>query len=97
MRPTLIYFIRPAGKRGPIKIGCSITPEKRLASLSPFAPFPLEIMGSISGDFDDESFIHQCFAADHVHGEWFKGTPHVRKFVAKIIKAGAFPRWNYQK
>lgn len=89
MRPSLVYFIRPRGKRGPIKIGTSSVPENRLNSLTPWSPWPLEVMGAVPGSYSEESFLHQCFAASHQHGEWFKATPHVRGFIAKIIAAGS--------
>jgi hypothetical protein len=87
-RPTLVYFIKPKGKKGPIKIGCSHTPADRLEALAAWSPWPLEVMGSVPGSFKEEEYLHQCFAASHMHREWFKATPHLCSNVKKIIDAG---------
>lgn len=33
MNPTFVYFIKPKGRKGPIKIGCSNAPADRLMAL----------------------------------------------------------------
>lgn len=66
-----VYFIKPVGKPGPIKIGCSQTPDARLESINAWAPYPLEMLVSISGSFELERRLHTCFSAFHSHGEWF--------------------------
>jgi hypothetical protein len=57
-----VYFIKPVGMDGPIKIGCSNIPEHRLVSLSMWSPFPLEIIGKTPGNLKDEGFLHRCFS-----------------------------------
>lgn len=88
MSKTLVYFIKPKGRKGPIKIGCSNVPETRLSALSAWSPYRLEIIGTVPGDYPDEAFIHRCLAADHSHREWFKATPLVVTTISKIIEAG---------
>ncbi len=87
MSERYVYFIKPVGMDGPIKIGCSNLPEGRLASLETWSPVPLEIIFTVPGDFKLERNIHDCFADAHSHREWFKATP---KLVAAIsaLRAG---------
>lgn len=66
-----VYFIKPVGKPGPIKIGCSQSPDARLESINAWAPHPLEMLVSIPGSFELERRLHTCFSAFHSHGEWF--------------------------
>lgn len=85
-RPTSrVYFIKPVGMDGPIKIGCSILPEKRLQELTVWSPFPLEVIGSVLGQIADEQFLHRCFADCHSHREWFYSTPALRETITKIL------------
>lgn len=45
MRNTHVYFIKPIGMDGPIKIGCSDKPARRLITLAAWSPFG---MGNIT-------------------------------------------------
>lgn len=83
-----IYFIKPAGLDGPVKIGCSDWPKERLLQLSVWSPWPLEVAATILGTVGDEQFLHCCFATSHSHREWFHSTPMLRETIAKIV-AGA--------
>lgn len=84
-----IYFIKPIGLSGPIKIGCSAAPKNRLQSLSVWSPFPLEILISIDGTRKLETNIHACLARSHSHREWFHSTDEVVSLIEKL-RAG-FP------
>lgn len=66
-----VYFMRPIGMFGPIKIGCSSSPGARLRELMTWSPFELELLVTIPGDFDLEKKLHGRFAYLHRHGEWF--------------------------
>jgi hypothetical protein len=70
--PPFIYFMKPVGMTGPIKIGCSFMPERRLSTLSTWSPFELEIITTIAGGQRLERNIHECFADLHSHREWFR-------------------------
>lgn len=70
---------------GPVKIGCSILPEKRLQDFLAWSPFPLEIIGSAVGSVKDEQFLHCCFAGCHSHREWFYSTPFLRETIKRIL------------
>lgn len=69
-----VYFMRPVGMLGPVKIGCSEAPEARLLSLSTWSPFPLEVAAMVPGNWKLEHMLHQCFADAHSHREWFHPT-----------------------
>jgi hypothetical protein len=88
-RLPFVYFVKPIGLDGPIKIGCSFTPEGRLSALMTWSPWPLEIIATVRGDRDLEKNIHECFAHSHSHREWFRSTPELRAAIAKI--AGGAP------
>lgn len=83
-----VYFARPAGFDGPIKIGCSIEPAARVLNLAIWSPFPLELIGSVPGSYQDETFLHKCFADSHSHHEWFRSSPALRDAIATILAAG---------
>jgi hypothetical protein len=85
----VVYFMKPKGKSGPIKIGCSHVPEERLESLSAWSPYPLEIIGTVPGDFPDESYLHRCLADHHLHREWFKAASIVLDTIRKVLAAGS--------
>jgi hypothetical protein len=87
--PNYIYFIRPAGANGPIKIGCSSVPKDRLEAISVWSPLPLEMIGTVPGSFDDEKFLHQCFADQHSHREWFHASDKLETIIAEILDAGS--------
>lgn len=67
----MIYFIKPVGMRGPIKIGCSHAPQIRLGQHNAVSPIPLEIVAVTEGNLGLEAAIHSCFRDLHSHGEWF--------------------------
>ena len=83
--PKQIYFVRPVGMDGPIKIGCSANPASRLTVLSAWSPFPLEMIGSVLGDFDDENSLHRRFSDLHTRKEWFMSSPLLRDTIEKIL------------
>lgn len=66
-----VYFMKPVGLYGPIKIGCSYLPSQRLVALSVWSPFELEVVASVPGDFALEAKLHNLFAASRAHREWF--------------------------
>jgi hypothetical protein len=84
-----VYFIKPVGMDGPIKIGCSDVPERRLATLAAWSPWPLHVIGFVPGDGKDEAFLHHCFFDHHTHHEWFRSSPELRDAIAKVIAAGS--------
>lgn len=89
MSQRLVYFIKPIGLSGPIKIGSSCFPEERLLSFSVWSPFRLELIGAVPGTYGDENFLHQCFADVHSHREWFRSTPSLIEAINKVLAAGS--------
>ena len=79
-----VYFIRPVGQPGPVKIGCSIMPQARLEAYMTWAPHPLEIVAKVPGTCDLERVIHRCFADQHSHREWFYPSKRLTKLIADL-------------
>lgn len=84
MSQSFVYFIKPVGLDGPIKIGCSGNVTSRLATLMSWSPFPLEVVATIPGSFDLEQNIQDCFLDCLRHGEWFNAEPRLVDAIAKI-------------
>lgn len=87
-RVTHVYFIKPAGMSGPIKIGCSYLPANRLIDLTMWSPFKLEVIGFVEGTTKDERFLHRCFAHLHSHAEWFHPAPQLQEAIQNILEKG---------
>lgn len=84
MSETYVYFLKPIGMNGPIKIGCSQTPVTRLEGLAAWSPFPLELLATAPGDYALEQNLHQCFADVHYHREWFHASAKLSAGIAAI-------------
>lgn len=84
-----VYFIKPVGMQGPVKIGTSIRPAGRCSSLAAWSPFPLEVVAEIEGDELLEARFHRMFVASHERLEWFTWTPELQA-VIDAIAAGSF-------
>ncbi|QPF81635.1 GIY-YIG nuclease family protein [Bradyrhizobium genosp. L] len=88
MRTGWIYFIKPRGQAGPIKIGFSKSLGERFGSISTASPLLLEIIGSTPGSLEDERFLHRCFAEQHSHGEWFYPSAALHAAIENILQKG---------
>ncbi len=86
---TQVYFMRPVGCEGPVKIGFSRLPDTRLAIYMKWSPFDLEIAASIPCDQRDELRFHAAFAAHHMHHEWFAAAPEISATI-EAIRNGTF-------
>lgn len=84
-----VYFIKPIGMDGPIKIGCSQSPTTRRKTLETWSPFALEIIAEIDGDFDTEKRFHALFESTHQRREWFNPSSEMA-LVIKQINDGEF-------
>lgn len=82
---TNIYFIRPVGMVGPIKIGCSNSVDDRLEGLAVWSPFKLEVIYTEKGNYALEQKLHQCFADYHSHREWFHPGERLLKAIGRLI------------
>lgn len=84
-----VYFMRPIGMDGPVKVGNSRHPHQRLEAYNGIAPFALEIVATIPGDGGVERQFHALFAEHWSHHEWFLAGPVVTETI-KSVQAGTF-------
>lgn len=84
-----VYFMRPVGLCGPVKIGCSVEPSSRLDHYSRISPFKLELFAVVPGDFRVEYGLHAMFADDHSHHEWFQYSDRMQGVIDALV-AGTF-------
>lgn len=87
--PRYVYFIKPVGADGPVKIGCSILPTDRLSALTTWSPVKLEIAATIKGDEELERRFHTAFLENRSHAEWFLGCDRLTAVIAQVA-AGTF-------
>ena len=90
-----VYFLRPVGARGPIKIGCSCEPEKRVRGVEIWSPLKLEIAAFVPGGHREESILHQMFGADRLHGEWFSNSNQLSSVIEFCVRTGKLPPLDY--
>lgn len=76
----MIYFIF---HNGHIKIGVSVDPWSRLASLQTAHHEQLEMLAIMPGDQAAEREIHRRFAGLRASGEWFRDNPELREFIRR--------------
>ena len=79
----MIYFIQ-SGSDGPIKIGMSTNPERRLKELISLAPGGLRLLATVPGGKAKEIKLHKQFAEDCFQGEWFQPTPALLSFITDL-------------
>ncbi len=77
----MIYFIQ-AGENGPIKIGSSDDPEKRMADLQVANAAELKLLWKYTGDRFSESDIHCTFKHEKIRGEWFHPSRDLIGFIS---------------
>lgn len=82
-----VYFVRPIGNVGPIKIGCTNNVERRLEQVEAWSPARLEVIVAIPGSPAIEHYLHTRFAEYRLHGEWFSAGPRLLEYVDKLIAA----------
>jgi len=81
-----IYFARH-GSDGPIKIGRTYDPARRLGSLSIGTPVTLELLGALLSDRaeEEEAEIHARLQQCLIRGEWFTAEGALQEM--KALKA----------
>ena len=79
-----VYFIKPISMDGPIKIGCSKSPDQRIETLAVWCPLPLELIATVSGGMDIERRFHARFLDSHLGHEWFEATCELQALIADI-------------
>lgn len=79
-----VYFAKPVGQDGPIKIGCSNDVFRRIEQMSGWSPVPLELMATVPGCPADEHQLHREFAEYRLHGEWFSPGPRLLDHIRSL-------------
>lgn len=94
-----VYFARPVGADGRIKIGCSYKPASRLVALSVWCAYPVEIVAVAAGGFDVERSLHSYFAADRLHREWFRSSPELLFVIDQMSRGRTLSEavWDYDR
>jgi hypothetical protein len=82
---SYVYFVQ-AEHGGPVKIGFSLDPQKRLIDLQATSPYSLRIIGTIrrktvEGGRWLEAMYHRTFALSRLHGEWFEPKGRFLRFL----------------
>lgn len=88
-----VYFIQ-CGFAGPIKIGWSSNPKRRLQALQTAHHTRLRMLGTKRGGESLEQEYHRHLAPYRMEGEWFAPTWHVLIFVKAVCEGvDAAARW----
>lgn len=82
-RKTRIYFVQE-GEGGPVKIGNSTWPERRLQDHQCGNPRTLYLLGSFAATRSTEREIHERFAEQRLTGEWFQPTTELLEYVLGV-------------
>lgn len=85
----MIYFVRPKGQSGPIKIGLADDAHRRLRALEANSPMRLELIATFDGGKDVECRFHEHFLPQQAHYEWFHWSSELQGMIDEI-RAGAF-------
>ena len=90
MTTRTIYFIKPIGMDGPIKIGITFQVEKRFRELLKQSPFDLEILAlHENAETRTEHRIHRMLVSTHRRHEWFEPSPELQALI-DAVNAGTF-------
>jgi hypothetical protein len=86
-KPTFVYFVRPIGLAGPVKIGCSQNPKARTSQAREFGHSQIEVVAMVPGGLELERNLHECFLDSHSHREWFDASPRLTACI-EALQAG---------
>lgn len=79
---SFVYFVR-AGTAGPIKIGISNQPARRISRAQGYHYEELITMAVVTGSWHDEIGVHEKFSHLRIRGEWFRSEPELIEFIDK--------------
>ncbi len=85
-----VYLIR-CKLSGRVKIGIATKPVARLHNLQLMSPTELELICSCKGGRTYEREIHERFAAQRLHGEWFNLTREQVRSIAEEMNGHPTP------
>lgn len=80
-----VYFIK-AGENPTVKIGIAKNIWTRLSGIQTHNHEPVTLLALIDGGKEIEKELHRLFKKDHIRGEWFRLSPEVLRYVAKLPK-----------
>ena len=80
---SFVYFIRDPHHQA-IKIGTSSNVRSRFQSLD-IGAAPMEFMGCIPGDHQEERSWHEKFSHLWVRREWFRAEPDLLEAISKAL------------
>lgn len=86
MTAGFVYFIQ-ANEGGPVKIGWSDNPKRRLNQLQAAHHGTLNLLAAVPGGRDTEKSIHGRLDDYRVRGEWFEDCEPVREVMAALQEA----------
>jgi hypothetical protein len=78
-----VYFIG-AEDGGPVKIGVSNNPRRRLSMLRCETGRDLSILATAAGGLDIEDAYHLMFEASRTYGEWFDRSAEIDAEIARL-------------
>lgn len=78
-----VYFAQ-RGPNGPIKIGYSDDPARRLAEIRPLMPEPLTVLAVMRVERHVERLLHRNFASARIRGEWFKPSASILLLIDRL-------------
>ena len=78
-----VYFIE-SKETGLIKIGKSISPDKRFNAIRTMSPDELVLLGAMPEDVVTEHELHKKFSHLRKHGEWFEGAGELHNFIDEL-------------
>jgi hypothetical protein len=84
-QPGFVYFLH-AQLSNRIKIGFSLNPAKRYATIQTSCPEQLILMGTVPAAYRDEMALHQKFASIRIHREWFEAVPELLSYIKEVAK-----------
>ena len=88
-RPRTVYFAREQGGHGLVKIGCTISLERRIRSLRSPRGERLDLAACFEGNKVLEARLHAAFLSSHFVGEWFLPAPELVEAIG-AVRAGTF-------
>lgn len=78
-----VYFLQ-CGRH--VKIGYSQNVKARVSAITYASPKPMLLLGYVRGCRMLERLIHERFAHQRSHGEWFRRAPKLNQFIAETLE-----------
>lgn len=78
-----VYFIANA-ESGPVKIGYSLDPDKRLKQVQSGSHLRLTVLDRFRASEDAERLLHRLFRPTRLAGEWFEAREGILEFAARV-------------